>query len=102
MRITHNFSRLYHGAFLKDLYDQMVGAKRIIISFDKFKQALKYANKNYPRYNNTSDLVSTADISSKDLCNHLEWIRRYASEYGISLKIDDDEWERIMELAHES
>lgn len=100
MQITAEFNRLYHGAFLKDLYDQMVSKRRIIISFLFFKEALKYANPNYPRYENTNDLVSTKDINSKDLVDHLEWIRLYAGEYGFTLTIDDQEWSRMMELAH--
>ena len=96
MRISSSFSRFYLGAILGDLYEQMIQRKRIIMSLDKFKDALKYANKDYPRYANTNDTVSTKDINSKDLTDHLEWIRRYASHYGLTLKTDDEEWERMM------
>lgn len=100
MKITSEFNRLYHGAFLKDLYDQMMFKHCLAMSFYKFKQAIKHANKEYPRYTGTDDTVSTKDIRSKDLVNHLEWIRLYASEYGFTLTIDDEAWNRMMELAH--
>ena len=101
MRITKEFNRLYHGCFLKDLYDQMMHKRCLAMSFEKFKQAIKYANKHYPRYNNTNDTVSTKDIRSKDLVYHLEWIRKYAAGYGFTLTIDDEAWERMMQLAHQ-
>jgi len=100
MRITKEFNRLYHSAFLKDLYDQMNFIFNLEMSFDNFKQMLKYANKSYPRYKDSNDLVSTRDISSKDLVKHIEWIRRYASSYGFTLNIDEEDYRRMMELAH--
>ena len=78
----------------------MTHQHRLFMSFDKFKQALKYANESYPRYDGTNDLVSTKDIRSGDLVNHLEWIRKYANEFGFVLTIDDDEWSRLLQLAH--
>ena len=102
MQISSEFNRLYHGVFLMDIYKQMLAQKRIIITFEKFKDALKYANKNYPRYNNTDDPVSTRDIRSADLVAHIDWIVRWAGEYGITPKIVEDEWNRLLELAHES
>lgn len=94
MRITPNFNRFYHGAVLGDLYRQMVERRAICISFERFKGALKYANKDYPR---TADgeLASTKDVSSAALTQHLEWVRVWAAEYGMTLTVDDEEWERI-------
>jgi len=100
MLITPEFNRLYHACFLKDLYDQMIHCHRLVISFKKFKDALKYANKDYPRYNVTNDIVSTRDIRSGDLIKHIEWIRLYAAEYGFTLSIDEKSYNRMMELAH--
>jgi len=100
MRVTSNFNKLYHACFLKDLFDQMTHAHSLYMSFDSFKQALKYANKEYPRYDGTTDLVSTKDIRSGDLVSHLEWIRRYAGNYGFTIAIDDEEFKRMCELAH--
>lgn len=102
MVISSEFSRLYHGCFLGDIYKQMVAQKRIIITFEKFKEALKYANKNYPRYDGTDDLVSTRDIRNRDLVRHIEWIVKWAGEYGITPQIVDDEFNRMMQLAHEA
>lgn len=78
----------------------MMHQHRLAMSFDKFKQAIKYANETYPRYKDTTNTVSTKDIRSKDLVNHIEWIRLYAANYGFTLTIDDEEWDRMMELAH--
>ena len=100
MVVSAEFNALYHGAFLGDLYKQMLAKKAIIMTFDKFKQALKYSNDSYPRYTGTDDLVSTAQLSNKDLLDHIEWITRWSSEYGLSLNIHDEEWDRLMAKAH--
>jgi len=100
MRITNEFNKLYHGAFLNDLFIQMLSEHRLAMSFDKFKQELKRINDDYPCYNGTQDKVSTRDIRSKDLIQHIEFIRLYASEYGFTLSIDDEAYRRMMELAH--
>lgn len=101
MKITPEFNRLYHGAFLNDLHTQMCAARKMIISFEKFKEVLKYVNKDYPRYSETNDPVSTRDIRSKDLCSHIEFIIKWAGEYGFTPQIVEDDWNRLMELAHE-
>ncbi len=100
MRITSEFNGLYHGLFLRDLYDQMSFVFNLGVTFDGFKQMLKYANKKYPRYEGTNDTVSTVDIRNKDLVYHIDWIRRYAANYGFTLNIDDEAFKRMMELAH--
>jgi hypothetical protein len=98
--VSPEFNRLYHGAFLGDIYKQMLSQKRIIISFEKFKEALKYANESYPRYDNSTDLVSTRDIRNKDLVLHIEWIIKWAGEYGITPGIVQEQWSRLLELTH--
>ena len=96
MRITNNFSRLYHGAFLKDLYEQMVQRKCIIMRFVTFKDALKSINPDYPR-DSKDEPVSTKDISSKALVQHIDFIIKWSGSYGITPRIIDEEWERILD-----
>lgn len=100
MRITPNFNRFYHGAILGDLYRQMQARKSICITFEKFKDALKYANKEYPRTEG-GDIVSTKEISSADLTAHLEWVRAWAANYGLTLSVDEEEWSRVIESIRE-
>ena len=70
------------------------------MSFERFKEALKYLNDNYPRYTDTGNLVSTKDISDRDLSDHVEFIIAWAGEYGITPQIIEDEWEALKQEAH--
>ena len=99
LRISHNFNRFYH-ALLHDIYIQMQRQNRIIMSFERFKEALKYLNANYPRYTDTGNLVSTKDISDRDLSDHVEFIIAWAGEYGITPQIIEDEWEALKQEAY--
>ena len=95
MQITNSFNRLYHGAFLKYLYDQMVQRKCIIMRFVTFKDAIKHINPDYPR-DNKGDPISTKDISSKALVQHIDFIIAWSGSYGVTPRIIDEEWERTL------
>ena len=106
MRITEQFRRFYFGAIIGDIYEQMVQRKRIKMTSQKLRYALRELDPKYPRYDGdvlkspfAGTPVSLTDISSKHLTDHLEFIRLWASSYGVTLKIDDEEWERMIELA---
>ena len=95
MVISNNYNKFYHGTLLGDLYKQMIEQKRIAMSFDKFKQAIKYANKTYPRHDG-GELVSTMLITNKDLGDHIEWIIRWSSSYGLTLKYIEEQWQELL------
>lgn len=71
----------------------------LILTFERFKKMLKHLDKSFPKYAGTNDYVSTKDIRSNDLVKHIDFIIKWVGEYGISPKIVDDEWERIMQNA---
>ena len=72
------------------------------MTYERFKDAIKYANPDYPRYDDLiGDLVSTRDIRSKDLCLHTEFIIKWASINGLTVNFVEEEWERIMQEARE-
>ena len=100
MCISNEFNRFYH-ALLNDIYTQVLSKAdvQLVLTFERFKKMLKYLDKHYPRYNGTTDLVSIRDIRSKDLVAHIEFIIKWAGEYGISPQIVEDEWERVMQNA---
>ncbi len=100
MRITSNFNRLYHSAFLNDLHKQMIQAKKIRMTFAKFKDILKELNPDYP-VDEKGNKISTTKISSKALIQHIDFIVSWAGGYGVTPTIINDEWERLMQGARE-
>ena len=100
MRITPEFNRLYHGAFLKDLYEQMVEGKQIILTFKNFKMAIKQLNPDYPK-DKDGIAVSTTVIHNKHLVQHIDFIIAWSGSYGITPAIIDEEWERTLQSARD-
>ena len=70
------------------------------MSFNKFKDALKHLNPNYP-VDEKGDKISTTKISSKHLVEHIDFIVKWAGEYGITPQIINDEWERLLAQAND-
>ena len=100
MIVSNEFNRLYHGCYLADFHDQLLAKCATFGSLDKFKQTMKDANKLYPVYKKSGKKVSTRDILNKDLVYHIEWIRRHFANYGVIANIDEEQYKRMMELAH--
>ena len=88
----HN--RFYHS-LLNDIYKQMVEEKMVIVSFYEFKQQLKNLDENYQRIDNFP--VSTANITDKQLMNHIEYIRLFSSHWGFTIKHDEQAWNELIE-----
>ena len=99
MLITSNFRKLYFS-MLTDIYRQMTADKRIIMSFDKFRDNIKIIDENYPYYDGTIEKISLRDIRSKDLVLHVEFIVMWCGNYGITPTIIAEEWERMLQEAH--
>lgn len=78
----------------------MLAQHRIFITFNKFKDAIKRANKNYP-LDLKGELQSTTKLTNKELVDHIEFITKWAGEYGITPQIVNDEWDRLLQKANE-
>ena len=108
MKISHNFNRFYHAQirefFLKApniLRIEGVGVLYVKgLTFYSFKQFLKIVNLDYPR-DESGYPVSTRDISSKELAQHIEFIFKLAGENGVELSVIKQEWENLIRRASE-
>lgn len=108
MKISHNFNRFYHAQirefFLKApnvLKIENIGTLYIKgLTFYSFKQFLKTINIDYPR-DERGYPISTRDISSKELAQHIEFIFKLAGENGIELSVIKQEWENLIRRASE-
>jgi hypothetical protein len=58
------------------------------------KQGLKKLDPEYPKVDGIPE--STAYLTDKELVHHLEFIRMYLGEYGITCDYDRQEWDRIL------
>ena len=99
MLISNNFNRFYR-AIIQEVRDKLYnvcGDKEAYkeVTANAVADALKMQNENYPRDEN-GNLLSTAKVTSKELTEHLEFIRVFCGERGITLNVDDEEWEREM------
>ena len=112
MKITSNFNRFYHRAVLTELYrrcgtlkfrfwvDEQTGGVFEFIkgehfnSMDDLKQILKNMNLDYAIDDDKK--VSTADIDSKSLMQHIDYVIALAGENNISFGFIEDEWERLL------
>ena len=99
MLISKNFQGLYFS-MLTDIYRQMSAGKRIIMSFEKFRDNIKIIDENYPCYDGTIEKISLRDIRSEDLVEHLDFIVMWCGNYGITPSIIDEEFNRLMQQAH--
>ena len=61
---------------------------------DELKQLLKNMNLDYEI--DGDEKISTADIDSKALMQHIEWCIRLAGFNGIEFKFVQDEWDRLL------
>jgi len=116
VNISSNYNRFYHKAVLTELYrkcgtlkfrlwiDDEAGG---VFEFTKgehfndmedLKQLLKAMNLDYSV--NGNDKISTRDIDSKALSQHISWTIALAGENGISFGFIEEEWNRLLNEAH--
>lgn len=115
MTISNRFNRFYHSAVLKDAFDQARelqfrewkdadtgGALTFYknedyYDIDDLKQIFKLMNINYPIDDESK--VGTANITSKELSDHIEWVIKIMGQNGIELEFIREEWERTLREA---
>jgi len=127
MQISSQFNRYHHGAILNDMFtqrsflsfgflgfkDTLRGGDYIIVKGEDYFEAsnnhddiekpqtlknyLKYFDLEYPR-NDKEVPLSTKELNSKQVTSHEEFIRLVASNNGFSLKVDDEEWNRTIQM----
>ena len=66
---------------------------------NELKQIFKLMNTQYPMTENGEGKVSTRDITSKELCDHIIFVTKILNENGISFEHDDLAWELILQSA---
>ena len=91
---TDRLNRYYH-AHLQSIHEQAVSAKFNVQDFDTFKQAMKGIDPLYPKENDIP--ISTANLTNKELCDHIEFVLMTAGTVGITSKITDAEWNRLLQ-----
>lgn len=112
MNISSNFNRFYHRAVLVELFDRCGTLKfslwvdndiggvfefvkgKDFNDMDDLKQLLKNMNLDYEV--NEDEKVSTKDIDSKALIQHIEWCIKIAGENNITFGFVEDDWERLL------
>ena len=102
MIISSQFNRFYHRAIIteiKRINTPISFYNRFKIRFSglsvkSIKTMLKMLDLNYPRSN--GEVISIKDIESKELCEHIEFIFKTLAENSITLKVIEDEWERLL------
>ena len=116
MNISSNFNRFYHSAVLTELFrkantlkfngwvDTDTGETLTFIrgenfsDMDELKQILKNMNLDYEI--DEDKKISTADIDSKSLIQHIEWCIALAALNNIEFSFVDDKWQRLMAKTH--
>jgi hypothetical protein len=101
MVISKEFQGFYF-ALVTDAHIQVLKKTdtKMVLTFKKFRELLKYLDSNYPRYLSNNELVSLRDIRNKDLVTHIEFIIKWCANYGIELQYVSDEWDRLLQSAH--
>ena len=105
MKISSNFNRLYH-ALLKecktlkllrvDFGDDTYQFRPRAIGDNSFKQLMKALNEEYPR-DEEGKPISTRDITSKELTEHIEWLINVVYANGGKIRHIEEEYKRIFE-----
>ena len=108
--ISSSFNRLFWGCIITDikynlkkpieLNHKVFGYIRVDLTRltkDSIHQLLKQIT-NFPKDENYK-AKSLTEISNKDLVNHIELIRVMMSQNGFTFKMDNQEWERLLNEA---
>lgn len=102
MIISSQFNRFYHRAIITEIkrintpisFYNRFKVRFSALSIKSIKTMLKMLDLNYPRSN--GEVISIKDIESKELCEHIEFIFKTLAENSITLKVIEDEWERLL------
>ena len=124
MNISSNFNRFYHSAVLTELFkkcgtlkfklwiDEETGGIFEFVKgehfndMDELKQLLKNMNLDYAVQEHNADTpleylkkISTSDIDSKALMQHIEFSIALAGDNNITFGFIEDEWIRLLRQA---
>lgn len=94
MIISNSFRKFYFGGIISDIRNQLD-----VISWNGIRFNIKkFSNQDIHELFKifTSNNKSLKDMNSKEVCNFIEEIRLIGAENGITLEVDDEEWERII------
>ncbi len=115
MNISTQFNKFYHKCVLVDMYnksnkiifkhlkDTSTGGAFVILKHEDYhdmedlKQLFKLLNLDYEVDEEMDQKVSTKDIDSKALLEHIEWVIQVGIWNGIELEFVAREWERLKE-----
>jgi len=110
MIINNNFNRLYWGLIINDiklnlntpivLNHSLFGHIKVDLkhlSKDSIHQLLKQLT-SYPKDENFK-AKSLKDVTSKELCLHIEEVKVILANNGFTFKMDNDEWDRLIKEA---
>lgn len=113
MNIKNQFNKFYHSRILTDLFnksskllfrhllDTRTNGAFIIYKYedysdvDELKQLLKVLNLDYQVDEDNDCKISTSNIDSRSLVNHIEWVLKIAAENAIELDLVKEEWEQL-------
>ena len=102
MIISNQFNRFYHKCIISEikLIDKPISFYNRFkvrfsgLSIKSIKTMLKMLDLNYPRSND--NVISIKDIENKELCEHIEWIFKEFANNGVTFKVIEDEWNRLL------
>ena len=103
MIISSQFNRFYHRAIITEIkrintpisFYNRFKIRFSGLSIKSVKMMLKMLDLNYPR-NSMQEVISIKDIENKELCEHIEFIFKTLAENSITLKVVEDEWQRLL------
>jgi len=116
MNISSSFNKFYHSAVLTELFrkcgtlkfrlwiDEETGGVFEFVKgehfndMDDLKQLLKNMNLDYSVDDDKK--ISTADIDSKSLMQHIDFCISIAGENNITFGFIEEEWERLLKKAN--
>jgi hypothetical protein len=103
MKISNNYNRFLHGVIYNQVkaiqeplkvFDGKFIFRPCSISLDSVKQLLKHIDLDYPR--NDKGVLSITQLTSKQVCEHIEFIILLLGENGHTFEFIEDEWNRIL------
>ena len=94
---SKQFNRFYY-ALIKDIHTKALKKHLTVENSEMLRNGLKKSDENYPRLLD-GRVVSSADLTNKELANHIEHIIAFMGSYSIIPQFVIDDWERLKNLA---
>ena len=113
----------FYFAFITDIHKQALEKHITVQNMDYMRNGLKEIDENYPKElinhwinpdfkrnfnqevfdNHVKEHgkpISSAKLTTKQMTDHIEFIIHFVAEFGITPQFVEDEWKRLLELAH--